>query len=142
MPIRWNGAGPVRPRVIAFVCLLLVALVACPQVHREPTLPPPPPGCEQGRSVCHQGAPWVCGPGGQWSVADRRCDPIGARCCLAESPFGGLRHACVPAALCVDGDGERLGADAGASAPRDVADRVKVDDPAVSGAVPSAGGGR
>lgn len=140
-----NGAGPVRPRVTASVCLALLALVAlaaCPQVHREPTLPEPPPGCEQGRTTCHAGAPWVCGPGGRWSVADRRCDPLGARCCLAESPYGGLRHACVPANVCVDGDGEPLVADAGSNPPGDATERVKVDDPAVSGAAPSAGGGR
>lgn len=114
------GAGPVRPRV-ATLCLALFALLnvavlaACPKVHREPTLPEPPPGCEQGRTTCHEGAPWVCGPGGRWSAADRRCDPMGTRCCRAESPFGGLRHACVPAGACVDDEGEPLPSDAGAA---------------------------
>ena len=114
MPSITNDAGPVRPRVTASLCLALLTIVAllaaCPKVHREPTLPEPPPGCEQGRTLCHAGAPWVCGPGGHWSVADRRCDPLGARCCLAESPFGGMRHACVPAGACVDDDGAPLDA--------------------------------
>lgn len=136
MPIRPTGAGPVRPRVHAPLCLALLALlVACPKVHREPTLPEPPPGCEQGRTLCHAGAPWVCGPGGHWSAADRRCAPLGARCCLAESPYGGLRHACVPDGACVDDEGEALSPDAGAG---DDA-RVKVDDPDVSGAAPAGG---
>lgn len=59
--------------------------------------------------------------GGQWSAADRRCDPMGARCCLAESPLGGLRHACVPSGACVDDDGAPLARDAGP-------ERVKVDE--------------
>lgn len=90
---------PVAVALVAVACLL-----ACPKVHREPTIPEPPPGCERGLTTCHEGAPWVCGPGGRWSVADRRCDPLGARCCLAESPLGGARHACVPAAVCLDDD--------------------------------------
>jgi hypothetical protein len=35
--------------------LALAALVsACPKVHREPTIPEPPPGCERGRTTCHE----------------------------------------------------------------------------------------
>lgn len=113
-------------RHLAAAALLAVAcLLACPKVHREPTIPEPPEGCERGRTLCHEGAPWVCGPGGRWSVADRRCAPLGARCCLAESPYGGLRHACVPEAACVDDEGAPLdagAADADVAVARDAAE--------------------
>lgn len=88
------------------VPLLAVALTitACPAVIREPARTPPPTRCTQGATACHDGAPWVCGPDG-WSQADRRCDPRGAACCLAVAPYdAGLRHACVPAEVCVEPD--------------------------------------
>lgn len=83
--------------------LLAFALAGCPKVIREPEPTAPREGCPQGATTCHEGHPWVCGPGGKWSRADRRCDRLGARCCLAASPYdSGLRHACVPAAACVE----------------------------------------
>lgn len=94
-----------RGHVCFALSLLFVLLAACPKVHHEPTVPEPPPGCTQGDTTCHEGAPWVCGPEGRWSLADRRCDPLGARCCVAPSPYGGVRHACVPMAACVAVDG-------------------------------------
>lgn len=97
----------IRARVHLFaLAFLVVALVAaCPQVIREPALTAPTTRCTRGDTVCHEGAPWVCGPEG-WSQADRRCDHLtDARCCLAASPYGGERYACVPAAACVVPDG-------------------------------------
>jgi len=87
---------------------LLVALTGCPQVIREPAVPAPPPGCDGGASVCNRGAPFVCGPGGQWSQADRACAGLGdagtLRCCATPSALrpGVLVHACVPSNLCVE----------------------------------------
>ncbi len=93
-------------RTRALLCLVLSAvllsLTACPQVIREPSPTPPRDGCAQGTSTCHEGSPWVCGDDGKRSPADRRCDLLGARCCLAESPFGREVHACVPSAVCLD----------------------------------------
>ena len=87
----------VRPFLFA-----VFALAACPKVIREPTPEPPRVTCAQGATVCHEGHPWVCDPSGEYSPADRRCDRLGAVCCLARSPYdAGLRHACVPAAACV-----------------------------------------
>lgn len=82
--------------------ILCLALAACPRVIREPALASPPRGCTQGATLCNAGGPWVCGPDGEWSQADRRCDRLGAVCCLAASPYGAPRHACVPAALCIE----------------------------------------
>lgn len=81
-----------------------VPLIAgCPKVIREPRPDPPRVTCTQGATVCYQGHPWVCDPSGEYSPADRRCDRLGAVCCLARSPYdAGLRHACVPAAACVE----------------------------------------
>ena len=90
-----------RWRLFALAFLALAALAACPQVIREPALASPPRGCTQGLTLCYGNGPWVCGPGGEWSQADRRCDRLASVCCLAPSPFGGVRHACVPAASCV-----------------------------------------
>ena len=81
--------------------LAFLALSGCPSVIREPALASPPHGCAQGTTLCNAGGPWVCGPGGEWSQADRRCDRLGAVCCLAPSPYGAPRYACVPAASCV-----------------------------------------
>ena len=73
----------------------LVAVAACPRVTRDPTVPTPPAGCVQGETVCHEGAPWRCGPGGVWSQADRRCDRIGGVCCLTPSAVAPRSvHAC------------------------------------------------
>ena len=105
-----------RASVGALFVLLVASLalvVACPRVIREPALPPPPSGCAQGATVCHEGAPWRCGPGGAWSQADRRCDRLAAGdaavavCCSTPSAIrpGVMLHACVPAALCAAGDG-------------------------------------
>lgn len=89
--------------------LLVLVLVGCPgpAVIREPALPPPPEGCVAGATVCHQGAPWRCGPGGHWSQADRRCDRLGTEatpvlCCLTPSALrpGVNVHACVPSNAC------------------------------------------
>ena len=89
-----------------FVLVLVVQLAGCPKVTREPSPEPPRDGCAQGATLCHAGHPWVCGPDGRWSQADRRCDRLNAVCCLAPSPYGtGPRHACVPAAACVTADG-------------------------------------
>lgn len=89
-----------------FALVLVVLLAACPKVTREPSPEPPRDGCAQGATTCHEGHPYVCGPGGRWSQADRRCDRLNAVCCLAPSPYGtGPRHACVPAAACVTADG-------------------------------------
>lgn len=91
-------------RFLLFV--LALALAACPKVTREPSPEPPRDGCTQGATLCHEGHPWVCGPDGRWSQADRRCDRLGAVCCLAASPYdSGLRHACVPAPACAAEDG-------------------------------------
>ena len=85
-PIQREGErGSARVGAVAFVlavglCLagLGATLAGCPKVIREPALPPPPDGCDAGATLCHQGAPWRCGPGGHWSQADRRCDRLGA----------------------------------------------------------------
>jgi hypothetical protein len=89
-----------------FALVLVVLLAACPKVTREPSPEPPRDGCAQGATTCHEGHPYVCGPGGRWSQADRRCDRLNAVCCLAASPYdSGLRHACVLASACVAEDG-------------------------------------
>ena len=104
---------PALPRPSAFGQLLMfaatglfVALSACPLVIREPVPTPPREGCARGATTCHEGHPWVCGPDGQWSLADRRCDRLGARCCFATTPYGAPRHACVPAVACLDDDND------------------------------------
>lgn len=90
----------------ALLMLALVALGAtvtgCPAVIREPALTPPPHGCEAGATTCHDGAPWRCGPDGEWSQADRRCDRLGAVCCATPSALrpGVTLHACVPVDRC------------------------------------------
>ena len=93
-----------RTRALLYLALglALVTLAACPQVIREPTPAPPREGCAQSETTCHEGSPWVCGDDGKWSLADRRCDQLGARCCLSESPFGRRVFACVPTANCLD----------------------------------------
>lgn len=84
-------------------------LSGCPKVIREPSLPPPPDGCVAGTTLCHEGAPWRCGPDGHWSQADRRCDRlsgadggVGVICCATPSALrpGALVHACVPSTVC------------------------------------------
>jgi hypothetical protein len=82
--------------------LPLLALAACPRVTREPALAPPPHGCDAGATLCHEGAPWRCGPDGEWSQADRRCDRLGAVCCATPSALrpGVTLHACVPTDRC------------------------------------------
>jgi len=86
-----------------------VVASGCPKVIREPSLPPPPDGCVAGATLCHEGAPWRCGPEGRWSQADRRCDRlsgadggVGVLCCATRSALrpGVLVHACVPANVC------------------------------------------
>lgn len=93
-----------RADVGALVVLAAVGLVgvtACPRVVRDPTVPAPPAGCVQGETICHEGAPWRCGPGGQWSQADRRCDRIGGVCCLTPSAVAPRSvHACTTANRC------------------------------------------
>ena len=97
----YTATGPML--LVLALLAATVALAACPKVIREPEPVPPHDGCVQGATTCHEGHPWVCGPGGKWSRADRRCDRLGARCCLAASPYdSGLRHACVPARECVE----------------------------------------
>ena len=89
--------------------LASLALVGCPgpTVIREPALPPPPEGCTAGATLCHEGAPWRCGPDGHWSQADRRCDRLGTDatavvCCATPSVLrpGATVHACVPSTAC------------------------------------------
>ena len=114
-PIQREGErGSARVGAVAFVlavglCLagLGATLAGCPKVIREPALPPPPDGCDAGATLCHQGAPWRCGPGGHWSQADRRCDRLGAAdasvvCCPSPSALrpSALVHACVPPTAC------------------------------------------
>lgn len=96
---------PPTARSRALVCLLalfVVALSACPQVIRDPTPTTPREGCAPRATTCHAGHPWVCGPDGRWSLADRRCDRVESLCCLTASPYGGRRHACAPATACFD----------------------------------------
>lgn len=107
-PDNATGRATVAPPTIPPVALgvLFVLLAGCPKVTREPSPEPPRDGCAQGATLCHAGHPWVCGPDGRWSQADRRCDRLNAVCCLAPSPYdSGLRHACVPASACVAADG-------------------------------------
>ena len=94
---------------LIFALLCLASLAACPgpSVTREPTLPPPPEGCTAGATLCHEGAPWRCGPDGHWSQADRRCDRMGTDatavvCCATPSALrqGVSVHACVPSNVC------------------------------------------
>ena len=114
-PIQREGErGSARVGAVAFVlavglCLagLGATLAGCPKVIREPALPPPPDGCDAGATLCHQGAPWRCGPGGHWSQADRRCDRLGAAdasvvCCPSPSALrpSALVHACVSPTAC------------------------------------------
>ena len=81
--------------LVVLAAVGLVAVAACPRVTRDPTVPTPPAGCVQGETVCHEGAPWRCGPGGVWSQADRRCDRIGGVCCLTPSAVAPRSvHAC------------------------------------------------
>ena len=96
------SAARASARMCLVLPLVLVALAACPQVIRDPAPTPPREGCSQGASTCYGGVPWVCGTDGQWSPADRRCDLLGARCCLAESTYHRRVHACVPTAVCLD----------------------------------------
>ena len=99
--------GLARARGLAVVTLVVLAagVAGCPSVIREPPLAAPPPGCTQGATICHAGGPWVCGAGGEWSQADRACDRLGSVCCVARSPYGGTRAACVPETACVATDG-------------------------------------
>ena len=81
--------------LVVLAAVGLVAVAACPRVTRDPTVPAPPAGCVQGETICHEGAPWRCGPGGVWSQADRRCDRIGGVCCLTPSAVAPRSvHAC------------------------------------------------
>lgn len=87
--------------LVVLAALGLVAVTACPRVTRDPTVPAPPAGCVQGETICHEGAPWRCGPGGVWSQADRRCDRIGGVCCLTASAVAPRSvHACTTANRC------------------------------------------
>ena len=92
------GAAP----VLLLWLGLAVELQGCPSVIREPALTPPPHGCTAGATLCHEGAPWRCGPDGEWSQADRRCDRLGAVCCATPSALrpGVTLHACVPNDRC------------------------------------------
>jgi hypothetical protein len=93
-----------RATVATLVLLALVGalgLAACPRVTRDPAVPAPPPGCVAGETVCHEGTPWRCGPGGRWAQADRRCDRIGGVCCLTPSAVAPRSvHACTTANRC------------------------------------------
>lgn len=87
--------------LVVLAAVGLVAVTACPRVTRDPTVPAPPAGCVQGETICHEGAPWRCGPGGVWSQADRRCDRIGGVCCLTASAVAPRSvHACTTANRC------------------------------------------
>lgn len=108
--------GAVRVGALLAICggvllatLAGAVLTGCPKVIREPSLPPPPDGCVAGSTLCHEGAPWRCGPDGHWSQADRRCDRLSGAdggtavlCCATPSALrpGALVHACVPANVC------------------------------------------
>jgi len=108
--------GSVRVGALLAICggvllatLAGAVLTGCPKVIREPSLPPPPDGCVAGSTLCHEGAPWRCGPEGRWSQADRRCDRLSGAdggtavlCCATPSALqpGALVHACVPANVC------------------------------------------
>jgi len=104
--------GAVAMLLAIGLCLagLGAVLAGCPKVIREPSLPPPPDGCTAGATLCHQGAPWRCGPDGHWSQADRRCDRLSGSgdggvavlCCATPSVLrpSALVHACVPANVC------------------------------------------
>jgi hypothetical protein len=108
--------GAVRVGALLAICggvllatLAGAVLTGCPKVIREPSLPPPPDGCVAGSTLCHEGAPWRCGPEGRWSQADRRCDRLSGAdggtavlCCATPSALqpGALVHACVPANVC------------------------------------------
>jgi hypothetical protein len=108
--------GAVRVGALLAICGAIVVasvvgavLTGCPKVIREPALPPPADGCVAGATLCHEGAPWRCGPEGRWSQADRRCDRlsgadggVGVLCCATPSALrpGVLVHACVPANVC------------------------------------------
>lgn len=108
--------GAVRVGALLVICggvllatLAGAVLTGCPKVIREPSLPPPPDGCVAGSTLCHEGAPWRCGPDGHWSQADRRCDRLSGAdggtavlCCATPSALrpGALVHACVPANVC------------------------------------------
>jgi hypothetical protein len=104
------GAGAAAPlAVLALVGALGAVLEGCPPIIREPALEPPPAGCDAGATLCHQGAPWRCGPGGRWSQSDRRCDRLGTDatavvCCPTPSALrpGVLVHACVPSSACAE----------------------------------------
>ena len=93
---RSGEAGRASPAALALAAFVgLLAVTACPRVTRDPTVPAPPAGCVAGQTICHEGAPWRCGPGGVWSQADRRCDRIGGVCCLTPSAVAPRSvHAC------------------------------------------------
>jgi hypothetical protein len=69
-------------------------LVGCPRL-------PEPSGCQPSATRCHNGAPEVCSQTQRWSPAQRPCAEVGGVCCLANSPYGGQTHACVPQAACL-----------------------------------------
>lgn len=108
MYVTASGARTRTPLCLALFCVL----AACPQVIRDPSPTPPAEGCAPRATTCHEGHPWVCGPDGKWSLADRRCDLFGARCCMTESPYGRRLHACAPSDRCLDDDA--LASDGGA----------------------------
>jgi len=99
---RSGEAGRATVATLALLaCVSVLALAACPRVTRDPAVPAPPPGCVAGETVCHEGAPWRCGPGGRWSQADRRCDRIGGVCCLTPSAVAPRSiHACTVPTRC------------------------------------------
>jgi hypothetical protein len=106
---RPRESGSARLWAVALVVLVGLALAACPRVIREPAVPAPAPGCDGGATACNLGAPFRCGPGGQWSQADRACgrltsDAGAVVCCATPSAIrpGVLVHACVPSNLCVE----------------------------------------
>ncbi len=87
-------------KFLLFVALALT-LVACPRIPRDPPIPSPPPACTPRATICHEGAPWRCGPEGTWVQADRRCDLIEAVCCETPSAISGAAiHACVAPIRC------------------------------------------
>ena len=98
----WANTGSIAVgALIILSAVSLVGVTACPPVNREPTIPPPPAGCTQGETACHEGAPWRCGPEGAWARADRRCDALGAVCCRTQSAVAvRFIHACVTPDRC------------------------------------------
>ncbi len=109
MYVTASGARTRTPLCLALFCVL----AACPQVIRDPS-PTPPRGGLRGAAPrpATRATRGSADPTGKWSLADRRCDRLGARCCFATTPYGAPRHACVPSDRCLDDDA--LATDGGA----------------------------